>query len=159
MHPERVPATPDLMALFCLIGGAVREAGKLHLLMQLLLIGTYCPLLGRALRTWMLAEELYATSEDEYEAFAKADGEGGCDEIRPGWMNRDGPVLLWRHVTRFGDALLIPIQWVWTPRVVRRAEPGPNWSPVWQLFALSYFLFFADGLADESNCAYFVTIS
>ncbi len=159
MKPGRLHATPDLMALLCLISGVVREAAARDVLMPLLLVGTYCPPLLHALRIWISAEATYATTEFEYELYCEEDGEGGCDEIRPGWISREGPVLLWRHVDRFGRALLIPIQWYWMVRAVPRPQAGGVWVPRLLLSHLSLFRFFADGLAATKNHAYFVTIS
>lgn len=127
MPRSPAPAIPDHMALLCLIGGAVRAAGSSNVLMQLLLIGTMCPKLLVALQAWISVEEIYAPTEFEYELFAEEDGLGGCDEVRRGWMSIEGPVHLWRHVTRFGQALLIPIQWYWTRPEFARDETSHGW--------------------------------
>jgi len=166
MKPEPAPATPDYMALLCLIGGAVREAGASNLLLQLLLIAGYCPPLRMALLAWILAEERYAPSEFEYELFAPEDGEGGADELRPGWANRGGTVELWRHVTRFGRALLIPIQWCYVARkpvyfmrlVSAQVRPVVG-SLVSSLTGLSHFKNFALGFPNAHNCVLIVPLS
>ncbi len=159
MKPEPSPATPDLKALVCLIGGAVREAGALNLLMQLLLVSGYCPPLRMAVLMWISVEERYASSETEYELFAEEDGEGGADEFRPGWMSREGPVQFWRHVTRFGLALLIPVQLFWSRP---RADFVVLVRNLWRmrvLSGLSHFKIFLSGLAAGKNYVLFVPVS
>lgn len=147
MQREPSPATSDLMALVCLIGGAVRGAGALGLLVPLLVIGGFCPPLKLALRIWLAAEECFATTEFGSALFAEADGVGGEDEVRAGWVDRDGPVEVWRHVTRFGIALLIPMQRAlragWPRVAVLRASVRPSWFRSGLLAAVSSAPFFS----------------
>ena len=53
MKSAPLPATPDMMTLLCLIGGAMRGEGNVFLGMQLLLIGTMVPQLGWLIHAWL----------------------------------------------------------------------------------------------------------
>ncbi len=131
MTPERSPATPDMMALLCLIGGVVREAAELNLLMQLMLIGTMCRPMAHAIDAWLLTEERYAHLEFEESEGSDEDGWGGEDEVRSGWIASYGQVEVWRHVTRFGLAVLIPVQCVGMIREPEPAVDGRLWTLAW----------------------------
>ncbi len=142
MTGSRSSATSDLMALICLIGGAVRGAGESNLLMQLLVIGAMVRPVGQALEAWLLVEELYADREFHESSRDDEDGWEGEDELRAGWVGKGGRVVQWRHVTRFGLAVLIPIQW---GGMVRKPEPAVarrGWSVVGMLVELSGFRIF-----------------
>ncbi len=159
MPSTRSPATFDLMALLCLIGGAVRSAGEAHLLMQLMVIGTMVRPVGQALQCWLLVEELYAEREFYESSHDDEDGWGGEDEFRPGRIERCGRVLQWRHVTRFGLAVLVPVQWGGMIRLPEPLVAQLGWSVASALSALSLFCFFAPGLASGSTGALIVLIS
>ncbi len=159
MTASRNPATSDVMALLCLIGGAVRGAGESNLLMQLMVIGTMCRPIGYALNAWLLVEELYADREIYLSSAGDEDGWGGEDEWRPGWADASGCAMRWRHVTRFGLAVLIPIQ---LGGMIRLPEPPVarlGWRLVSLLATLLHFKIFAQGLRAMRNCGLFVTIS
>ena len=147
MTASRSPAPPDLMALLCLIGGAMRGVWGTDFLTKLVLIGTFSRPLGQALDAWLLVEERYADREFYLSDRKDEDGWGGEDEIRPGWTGQLGRVALWRHVTRFGLAVLVPIQW---GDMIRKPEPPValrGWSVARLLAGLSFFKLFSPVLA------------
>ncbi len=151
MNAFRSPASPDLMALICLIGGAMRGVGETDLLMKLVLIGTFVRPLGQAIDAWILTEEHYADREYYLSPRNDEDGWGGEDEIRPGWTGKLGRVVLWRHVTRFGLAVLVPIQW---GGMIHKPKPPVtkcSWSVVRWLSPLSFFNFFAPALVTPTS--------
>ncbi len=159
MTASNTPATSDLMALLCLIGGAVRGAGEAHLLMQLMVIGTMCRPVGHALDAWLLVEELYAEREFYESARDDEDGWGGEDELRAGRIERCGRVAQWRHVTRFGLAVLIPIQWGGMIRLPEKAMSGPLWRLALLLAPVSFFKFSLDDQAATPSCDPIVPVS
>ena len=159
MTVSRSPATPDLMALICLIGGAMRGVGQSDLLTKLVLIGTFVRPLGYAMDAWIMTEERYADREFYLSPRNDEDGWGGEDEIRPGWICKLGRVALWRHVTRFGLAVLVPIQW---GDMIRKPEPPValrGWSVARPLEGLSFFRIFAPVLGASPSLALIVPVS
>ncbi len=159
MHPKRSPATPDLMALLCLIGGVVREAGETNLLMQVLVIANLCPEIQHALLAWLATEERYAGLEFEEEPGVVEDGWGGPDGYYRGFMTPKGRVVLWRHVTRFGLAVMVPVvTGVYVrpsiPAVAAHVAPRTLW-----LASLSFFHIFLPTLPVAKNCVLFVPVS
>jgi len=159
MTASRSPATPDLMALICLIGGAMRGVGQSNLLIQLMLIGTFVRPLGQAIDAWIMVEERYADREFYLSPRNDEDGWGGEDEIRKGWESKLGRVALWRHVTRFGLAVLVPIQW---GDMIRTPEPPVatrGWSVVRWLSTLSFFKIFAPVLGASPPHSLIVPVS
>ena len=142
MTASRSPATSDPMAALCLIGGAVRGAGELNLLLQLMFIATCSPLLKHALLAWIATEDRYAGLEFEEEPGVIEAGWGGLDGYYPARTTPRGRVVLWRHVTRFGLAVIVPV--VVAPPVCLsgRPAPRPGWSVTRLLAPLSFFRFF-----------------
>ena len=159
MTVSRSPATSDPMAALCLIGGAVRGAGELNLLLQLMFVATCSPLMKHALMAWIATEERYAGLEFEQEPGVIEAGWGGPDGYYPARTTPRGRIVLWRHVTRFGLAVLVPV--VVAPPVSLAARPvaRPGWSVARAISPLSFFRFFSPVLDDARNCVYFVTIS
>ncbi len=161
MTSARIPATPDLTALLCLMGGAVRGAGELQLLMTLLTIGALVPSFGMVLRFWISAEEKAGCNAVESGVwFAEVDAdEGEADDIGPLWTRERGRVLLWSHVTRFGTVMLIPMEGPWLQRIEALAAPSAAWSLSWRLAPSVFSEFSLDGLGATPNCALFVALS
>ncbi len=147
MTVSRSPATPDPMALLCLIGGAVRGAGEWNLLMQLIIIANLCPAIRHALLAWLATEERYAHLEFAEERGVVEDGWDGPDGYCRGFMTPKGRVVLWRHVTRFGLAVMVPV--VVAPPVCLAGKPAPipGWSVARQLAGLSFFRIFLPALS------------
>ncbi len=164
MTSARSPATPDLMALLCLMGGAVRGAGELQLLMQLLTIGSLVPSFGLVLRAWISAEERAGCNALQSGVwFAEVEAEEGeelpGDDIGPLWTREKGRVLLWEHVTRFGTVMLIPMEGPWLTRVEPLASPCASWRAVWRILAAVFSKFLLGGLGAGTNCVQNVAIS
>ena len=159
MTASRSPATPDPMALLCLIGGAVRGAAEWNLLMQLIIIANLCPAIRHAMLAWLVTEERYAGLEFEEERGVVEDGWGGPDGIYRGFMTPKGRVVLWRHVTRFGLAVMIPVVTAALMCPLQKQTLVRGWSRNWLLMPLAFFRIFSPGLALRRNCALFVTIS
>ena len=159
MTASRSPATPDLMALICLIGGAMRGVWGTDFLTKLVLIGTFSRPLGQALDAWLLVEERYADREFYLSNRNDEDGWGGEDEFRKGWDGKLGRVALWRHVTRFGLAVLVPIQW---GDMIREPEPPVatrSWSVARLLAGLSFFRIFSPASSAAPSLDLFVPLS
>ncbi len=159
MTASRSSATSDPMAALCLIGRAVRGAGELNLLLQLMFIATCSPLMKHALLAWLSTEERFAGLEFEPEPGVIEAGWGGPDGYYPARTTPRGRVVLWRHVTRFGLAVMVPL--VVAPPVAFPGQrvPSLGWSVTRRLSSLSFFKFFAPGLAFVSNCVLIVTES
>ncbi len=145
MTASRSPATPDPMALLCLIGGAVRGAAEWNLLMQLIIIANLCPAIRHAMLAWLVTEERYAGLEFEEERGVVEDGWGGPDGIYRGFMTPKGRVVLWRHVTRFGLAVMIPVVTAALDRLPNTLVPARGWSLTALLEALCFFQIFNVG--------------
>ncbi len=159
MTVTRSPATPDPLVLLCIMGRAVRGAEGLNVLMQLMVICGLCPSLRHAMLGWLLTEERYAHLEFQHDPGLVTDERGGLDGLYRGFMTPKGRVVLWRHVTRFGLAVMIPVvtgQYVRpsAPAVSRRCTMRARVSGV-----LSFSSHFSPVLAALENCAEFVTIS
>lgn len=151
------------MALLCLMGRVVRSAGELNVLLQLMFIASTCPEIRHALMAWIATEERYAGLEFEQEPGVIEAGWGGPDGYYPARTMPHGRVVLWRHVTRFGLAVMVPVVVAPPPALPRqqsrRSEISHrvNWTR--QILPLAFFRVFSPGLALEENCALFVTIS
>ncbi len=159
MTVSRSPATPDPLVLLCIMGRAVRGAEGLAVLMQLMVICSLCPMLRHAMLAWLMTEERYAHLEFEQDASLVTDDRGGLDGLYHGFMTPKGRVVLWRHVTRFGLAVMIPVvtgQYVRPPAPV---VPAPLWSRASVVAPLSFFTLFSRDSAFIPNCDHFVTIS
>ncbi len=159
MTVSRSSATSDPMVLLCLIGGAVRGAGELNLLLQLMFIATCSPNLKRVLLLWMMTEERYAGLEFAEEPGVIEAGWGGPDGYVPARQTPRGRVALWRHVTRFGLAVMIPVVLDLPTRPAMPSVPTRCLGVVRLLGALSFFFVFSRDLALGQNCALNVTIS
>ncbi len=142
MTASRNPATPDPMALLCLIGGAVRAAGEWNLLMQLIIIANLCPAIRCALLAWLATEERFAGLEFAEEPGIVEDGWGGPDGYFPARMTPKGRMVLWRHVTRFGLAVMIPVITAALIRLPNKAMPRQLCSRGDALSPLSFFQIF-----------------
>ncbi len=139
MTATRSPATPDPLVLLCIMGRAVRGAEGLAVLMQLMVICTLCPMLRHTMLAWLLTEERYAHLEFEQDDSLVTDDRGGLDGLYRGFMTPKGRVVLWRHVTRFGLAVMIPVV---TGQYVRPAAPvvaARAWSVVRLFVGVSFF--------------------
>ncbi len=159
MTASRSSATSDPMALLCLIGGAVRSAGEWNLLMQLLVIANLCPQIRHALLAWLATEERYAGLEFEAQQGVVEDGWGGEDGLYRGFMTPKGRVLLWRHVTRFGLAVMIPVVTAALIRPPDKLVLAYGWNRNWLLEPLAFFTFFSRGLATGPTCVLIVPVS
>ncbi len=159
MTASRSPATPDPMALLCLIGGAVRGAAEWNLLMQLIIIANLCPAIRHALLAWLATEERYAGLEFAEEPGVVEDGWDGPDGMYRGFMTPKGRVVLWRHVTRFGLAVMIPVVTAGPVRLPGQLVATRCWGQGWLLAPLTFLRFFAPGLAFAPTHVLIVTIS
>jgi hypothetical protein len=159
MKPEPIPATPSLMTLLCIIGGAMRGEGPVNLGLMLLVIGTMVPEIGYLIKTWVRLEEraeaglFWAVGP----CADDTDGESTA-ELRSGWVRREGRVWLWRHVTPV-CTVIIPVRLHFRVRNAHSLRRGRVWSPCWVLSALSFPCFFALAVAASPNCALFVPVS
>ena len=159
MTVTRSPATPDPLVLLCIMGRAVRGAEGLNVLMQLMVICGLCPSLRHAMLGWLLTEERYAHLEFQHDPGLVTDERGGLDGLYRGFMTPKGRVVLWRHVTRFGLAVMIPVV---TGQYVRPSAPlvaARAWGVVRLFAGVSFFQNFSPGLDAAPNCALFVAIS
>ena len=156
MTASRSPATPDPMALLCLIGGAVRGAAEWNLLMQLIIIANLCPAIRHALLAWLATEERYAGLEFAEEHGVVEDGWGGPDGYFRGFMTPKGRVVLWRHVTRFGLAVLVPVITDSPVRLPVRPVAVQARGLSQMLGSLSFFKFLTRVLAASLNCVLIV---
>ena len=84
MTVSRSPATPDPLVLLCIMGRAVRGAGELNVLMQLMVICGLCPSLRHAMLGWLLTEERYAHLEFQQDPGLVTDDRGGLDGLQYG---------------------------------------------------------------------------
>ncbi len=159
MTASRSSATSDPMALLCLIGGAVRGAGEWNLLMQLLVIANLCPVLRHAMLAWLATEERYAGLEFAEQPGVVEDGWGGPDGLYRGFLTPKGRVVLWRHVTRFGLAVMVPVVTSAIVRVPVKPVAVVGWSLIGSLIPLSFFKFSTRVLALPQNCALIVPVS
>ncbi len=159
MTRARSRTTPDPMVLLCLIGGAVRHAGELNLLMQLMFVATCSPAMKHALLAWLATEERYAGLEFEEQPGVVEDGWGGPDGYYRGFMTPKGRVALWRHVTRFGLAVMIPVVTAEPFCAPNKRSPEQGWSQTWLLPGLSFFKIFAPGSAMAYPHALIVPVS
>jgi hypothetical protein len=98
------------MTMLCRIGAGMREAVPSGLYMQFLLIGAMCPRFGALLQAWLFVEERLADGLPLDEADLR-DADDGDADLCSGWLSQEGPVWRWRHVTRFGSVLIIPVLW------------------------------------------------
>jgi hypothetical protein len=147
------------MALLCLMGRAVREAGELNLLLQLMFVATCSPAVKHALLAWLITEERYAGLEFEEEPGVVEDGWGGPDGYYRGFMTPKGRVVLWRHVTRFGLAVMIPVVTAPPVRLPGKLVTTRCPSLTWLLSPLSFLQIFGPGLEPLTNCVLIVPVS
>ncbi len=162
MTSARPCATPDLTALLCLMGGAVREAMAVNLMMQLLLIGTFNPAFGHVFKTWLAAEEPAHAAGDAalwYDLADDGDDDDGADETRIVPIRRLGLVLMWRHVTRFGSVMVIPLARIRPHHPNAAPVAGMGWIALYVLSHATVVSFFCGVLPGMKNRALFVTIS
>ena len=154
MTAIRSPSTPDPLVLLCIMGRAVRGAEGLAVLAQLMVICTLCPMLRHTMLAWLMTEERFAHLEFEQDDSLITDDRGGLDGLYRGFMTPKGRVVLWRHVTRCGLAVMIPVV---TGQYVRPSAPlvvpARVRSQVWLFAARSFFPLFSPGLAFPPNCA------
>lgn len=172
MKAAPIPPTPNLMALLCMIGGAMRGEGPVDLGLQLLLIGTQIPQFGWLLKTWLRMEEYHAaghvwagewSAEDDAQDdpnlnhYGDGDGHAGDGRLHSGWVRQEGQTWLWRHVTKV-CTVIVPIRWFSAYRIAEFLPRAPVWAAGWSLPAPSQNLFFPLALAARSTCVLFVTI-
>ena len=158
MPSARSSSPPDLMALLCLMGGAVRSAGEFQLMMQLLTIAALVPPIGTVLETWIAAEERAGRDAAESGAWFD-DAEGETDQIGLVLTRQNGRMLLWRHVTRFGTVLPVLLDCPWLRRCEPLASPRASWSVALRLSPLFRRCVFEPVLPLTKMHALFVTIS
>ena len=147
-------ATPDLMALLCVVGRAMRGVGSSRLGMQLLVIGAVWPAFGLVLRTWLDLEEHVArapVSDDPWWGLDREDGDG---VVRSGWMSRTGPVWRWRQVTRTGCVLVMLVRWFAEQILPDGRRTAEVWAPCWGLSRLVRRLVFLGGLGAGGGLAH-----
>lgn len=164
MKPAATPATPSLMTLLCIIGEVMRGEASAALAMSFLVIGVTVPEFGWLIKTWLRMEEYAAAghvwlgepeSEPEPEMERGDEHEAG---LRSGWVRQDGPVWLWRHVTRVG-AVIIPIRWFGTFRIAEFLPRGRAWAPAWSIPVTFQNFIFSLDMAAGRNCDHFVPVS
>jgi hypothetical protein len=159
MKPDPIPATPNLMALLCIIGGIMRGEVSQALAMQFLAIGAVVPQFGWLIRAWLSAEERVANGHFWAVAPGDEDNDGAAAaDLRSGWVCQEGRVWLWRHVSK-ACTVIIPVRLHFRVRNAHSLRRRLVWSPRWVLSALSFSIFFALDLAESPNCALFVPVS
>ena len=158
MKPAPLPATPDLMTLLCIIGGAMRGEGTVFLGMQLLLIGTMVPRFGWLIRAWIRLQEREAAGHVWVGEPCDEPDDDAPDELRSGWVRQEGSVWLWRHVSRVG-VVFVPIRFVGGCRIVMMVRRVRLPAVLQTVLAPFQNLFFALDLADGKNCVLFVPVS
>ena len=159
MIVSRTLSLSDPMALLCLIGRAVRDAGQVNLLMQLMVVSGHSPALRHAMLAWLATEERFAHLEFGPQRGVVEDGWGGEDGLYRGFMTPRGRVVLWRHVTRFGLAVVIPVVTAALVRVRIVPVGALGWSAVRVMAASAFFHVFLRGEALGENCALIVPVS
>ena len=157
MSSARSSSPPDLMALLCLMGGAVRGAGELQVLMQLITIAALVPSFGLVLEAWISAEERAGLCADATFDDDLADGDE--DEIGFVMTRQKGRMLLWQHVTRFGTVMQVLMDCSWLRRAEPLAPARAAWSVVWLLSPAVFQEFFGGGLGVAPTHALLVTIT
>ena len=158
MKPAPLPATPDLMTLLCIIGGAMRGEGNVFLGMQLLLLGTMVPQFGWLIRAWIAMEEREAAGLVWVGEPCDEPDDDDTGELRSGWVRREGRVWLWRHVSRVG-MVFVPIRFVGGYRIVVMVRRAQIPAALRAVLASFQNLFFKLDLADTPNCAPIVPVS
>ncbi len=159
MTADRTPATPNMMALLCAIGGIMRGDVSVALVMQFLTIGAIVPEFGWLIRAWLSMEERIAAGHFwAVKPRDDDDGEGAAGELRSGWVRQEGRIWLWRHVSK-ACTVIIPVRLYFHVRDAHGLLRRPVWSPQWALSALTFSLFFALDLGASPNCVLFVPVS
>ncbi len=161
MTAHRIPATPNLMALLCVIGGIMRGEASAGLAMQFLTVGAIVPEFGALIRAWISMEERVAgghfwagTPGDQDDD----DDDDDAGELRSGWVRQEGRIWLWRHVGRV-CTVIIPVRLHFRIRNAHALRRCRVWSPCWALSALTFPFFFALDLAASPNCVLIVPVS
>lgn len=163
MNPAQIFATPSLMMLMGMIGGAMREGVPVHVVMKLLLIGTLVPDIGAVLRAWLIMEEQFG-DDVPWSTRPEADQDDAEDDdgaARSGWISQSGPVWRWRHVTAGGIALVVLTRWLFVYGSSERLTRRRVWQPAGPMLVarLSQIRDERLGLDAAPNCALFVPLS
>jgi hypothetical protein len=159
MTAHRTPASPNLMALLCVIGGIMRGEASAALAMQFLTVGAIVPEFGALIRAWIAMEERVAGGH--FWAGTPVDQDDDDDdagELRSGWVRQEGRIWLWRHVGRV-CTVIIPVRLHFRVRNAHALRRRRVWSPCWVISALTFPFFFALDLAASPNCALIVPVS
>ncbi len=114
MTPAQIFANPSLMTLVCLLGGAVREGMERNVWLQLMVMGTFVPRLGAAMRgTMIVADQLGCDAPWLHEDDPVDDEGNPCS----GWVRQENGGWVWRCMTK---ALVMIIAMAWAPAAGRR---------------------------------------
>ncbi len=159
MTASRSPATPDPMVALCLMGGAVRAAGELNVLLQLMFIATCSPALSHAFLAWLATEERYAHLRFADEPGVVTDGPDGRDGYVPARNTTRGRIALWRHVTRSGHAVMVPVVLAEPFRAPNPRSPQLGWLRTWQFTPPLFLRVFSPVLALSESYGLIVPLS
>lgn len=166
MKPGRLVITPDMLMPLSVIGGAMRGAGAMSLVMQILLIGAMVPQVGAVLQVWLACEEhLMAASLALPEPCLDGDGTEGDDDDNDGgepscdWLRMVGCLWLMRPETRSWLVLTLPRHFDGRSIVAATVSPEINRSPLLLLINVTKTKFFEPVLAPTQNCVLIVPVS